>query len=205
MFTGLISELGTVESVDLGEQGARLTIAAPASASELEPGDSVAVNGVCLTATSVNAGSFDLEISRQTLRSSSLGGLGEGADVNIELPLRPTDRLGGHVVQGHVDGVGTVVDVRDDGFSKVVRIEPDAELLAFIVSRGSIAVDGVSLTVSEVDERAFEVALIPETLARTTLGGVDRSAQVNLETDVLAKYAGKRAVAGSDGERGRDA
>lgn len=205
MFTGLISELGKVEAVDLGERGARLTIAAPASASEIEPGDSVAANGVCLTATAVNAGSFDLEISRQTLRSSSLGALVEGTDVNIELPLRPIDRFGGHVVQGHVEGVGTVVDVRDDGFSKVVRIEPDAELLTCIVSRGSIAVDGVSLTVSEVDDRAFEVALIPETLARTTLGGVATGAQVNLETDVLAKYVAKRAFAGSDGERERDA
>lgn len=198
MFTGLISELGTVESLDAGEDGARLRVAAPATASELRPGDSVAVNGVCLTATSVDSGSFELEVSRQTLRSSSLENVGEGDTVNLELPLRASDRLGGHIVLGHVDGVGAVLEIRDDGFSKAVRIKPDPELLPYIVLRGSIAIDGVSLTVSAVDGEVFEVALIPETLARTTLGNVGEGANVNLEADVLAKYVAKQAVAGAD-------
>jgi riboflavin synthase len=127
----------------------------------------------------------------ETLRRSSLGPLGPGDRVNLELPLRASDRLGGHVVQGHVDGTGTIESIRDDGFSRVVRVEASPELLRYVVEKGSIAVDGVSLTVAEVDEGAFAVALIPETLERTTFGAAAPGRTVNLEVDVLAKYVEK--------------
>ena len=127
----------------------------------------------------------------ETLRRSSLGPLREGGEVNLELPLRAGDRLGGHVVQGHVDGTGSVAAVREEGFSRVVRIAAAPELLRYVVEKGSIAVDGVSLTVSAVDDEAFEVSLIPETLERTTLGQAEPGRTVNLEVDVLAKYVEK--------------
>jgi riboflavin synthase len=162
-----------------------------ALAAELGRGDSVAVNGVCLTAVEVGEGSFRADVMAETLRRSSLGPLAEGDEVNLELPLRAGDRLGGHVVQGHVDGLGEVEDVRDDGFARVVRVGAPPELLRYVVEKGSIAVDGVSLTVAGVDERGFSVALVPETLERTTLGGAAAGRRVNLEVDVLAKYVEK--------------
>jgi riboflavin synthase len=160
-------------------------------ATELSPGDSIAVNGICLTAVEPNGGSFAADVMPETLRRTSLAPLGEGDEVNIELPLRAGDRLGGHFVQGHVDGTGTVESVREDGLSRVVRVSASAELLRYVVDKGSIAVDGVSLTVSKVDDEAFEVSLIPETLERTTLGAATPGRPVNLEVDVLAKYVEK--------------
>src|SRR4051794_39445779 len=169
MFTGLVQDLGTVAAVDTGADGARLTFETPL-AREVAEGDSVAVNGVCLTATGICGDRFGADVMRETLRRSSLGDVQAGGRVNLELPLRPTDRLGGHVVQGHVDGVGAVGGVRDDGFARVVTIEAPPELLRYVVEKGSITVDGVSLTVARVDEESFDVSLIPETLERTTLG-----------------------------------
>jgi riboflavin synthase len=157
-------------------------------AGEVVPGDSVSVNGVCLTATVVGPQGFSAEVMNETLARTSLGVLEPGADVNLELPLRATDRLGGHVVQGHVDGLGTIVSARDDGFARRVEIEPPAELLRYVVEKGSVAVDGVSLTVAELSSESFVVSLIPETLARTNLGRAEPGKQVNLEVDVLAKY-----------------
>jgi riboflavin synthase len=154
-------------------------------------GDSIAVNGVCLTAVDATAEGFAADVMPETLRRSSLGPLGAGDEVNLELPLRATDRLGGHVVQGHVDGTGSVEELREEGFSRVLRIAAEPELLRYVVEKGSIAVDGVSLTVSAVDEDAFEVSLIPETLERTTLGSVEPGRTVNLEVDVFAKYVEK--------------
>ena len=186
MFTGLVAGTGTVRSLRDG----RLEVETPLAA-ELAPGDSIAVNGVCLTAREPTAGGFRADVMPETLRRTSLGPLGEGDLVNLELPLRADDRLGGHVVQGHADGTGTVDSLREEGFSRVVRIAAPADLLRYVVEKGSIAVDGVSLTVSAVDEEAFEVSLIPETLERTTFGSAAPGRTVNLEVDVLAKYLEK--------------
>jgi riboflavin synthase len=160
-------------------------------AGEVRDGDSVAVNGVCLTAGEVGDGSFAAEAMNETLARSSLAELEAGASVNLELPLRAGDRLGGHVVQGHVDGVGRVAAVGEDGFARRVQIEAPDEVMRYVVEKGSIAVDGVSLTVAELDPRSFSVALIPETLERTTLGRARPGQTVNLEVDVLAKYVEK--------------
>jgi riboflavin synthase len=187
MFTGLVQDLGTVAAVEQTEAGARLAIESPL-AGELSPGDSVAVNGVCLTAVEPCGARFGADVMRETLRRSSLGELEAGARVNLELPLRPADRLGGHVVQGHVDGVGAISDVRDDGFARVVTVAAAPEVLRYVVEKGSIAIDGVSLTVTSVDERELAVSLIPETIERTTLGSARPGTPVNLEVDVLAKY-----------------
>jgi riboflavin synthase len=186
MFTGLVMDLGEVQSVEQTGDGVRMRIGTTL-APEINPGDSVAVNGVCLTAVDVLDGAFTADVMNETVQRSSLR---EDRDVvNLELPLRPADRLGGHVVQGHVDGTGRVAGVEEDGFARRVRVEPEDEgLLRYVVEKGSIAIDGVSLTVSALDERGFEVSLIPETLERTTLGRTAPGEQVNLEVDVLAKY-----------------
>jgi riboflavin synthase len=160
-------------------------------AGEIGEGDSVAVNGVCLTATAIADGEFRAEVMHETLRRSSLSEASAGSDVNLELPLRASDRLGGHIVQGHVDGLGVVRAVRDDGFARVVEVGAPPELLRYVVEKGSIAVNGVSLTVVDVGPDWFSVSLIPETLERTTLGNAAPGAPVNLEVDVLAKYVEK--------------
>jgi len=190
VFTGLVADLGTVEAVEATADGVRLAIAT-SLAPEISEGDSVAVNGVCLTATRIAGGTFSADVMHESLRRSSLAEVAVGASVNLELPLRASDRLGGHVVQGHVDGVATVSDVRDDGFARVVTFAAPPELLRYVVEKGSIAVDGVSLTVSAVDDSSFSVSLIPETLERTTLGAAEPGRPVNLEVDVLAKYVEK--------------
>jgi riboflavin synthase len=190
MFTGLVGATGRVEAIDRERSGARLTIAGRPAA-ELAEGDSIAVNGVCLTAREVAADRFAADVMLETLRRSSLGPLAVGDDVNLELPLRAGDRLGGHVVQGHVDGVATVESVVGDGFARVVRASASPELLRYVVEKGSVALDGVSLTVSAVDDEALEVALIPETAERTTLGSLAVGRRLNVEVDVLAKYVEK--------------
>ena len=192
MFTGLVAGTGTVESLERDGDGVRLRVRSEL-AGELGPGDSVAVNGVCLTAVAPDPDGFSADVMEETLRRSSLGPLATGDAVNLELPLRAGDRLGGHIVQGHVDGTGEVDSVREEGLSRVVRIAAPAELLRYVVEKGSIAVEGVSLTVSALDDEAFEVSLIPETLERTTLGGAGPGTPVNLEVDVLAKYVEKLA------------
>ena len=171
MFTGLIADRGSVRAVERDEHGARVRIDT-ALAPELSEGDSIAVNGVCLTATRVADGGFVAEVMGETLRRSSLGELREGSPVNLELPLRASNRLGGHVVQGHVDGVGTIAGVREDGFSRVLDVAVEPALARYLVEKGSVALDGVSLTVSALSQRGFSVSLIPETLQRTGLGEV---------------------------------
>lgn len=188
MFTGLISEVGTVTSFERDREGAKVTIEAPATSGELEPGGSVAVSGVCLTATRVAEDCFDAEISEQTLRSTRLGELTAGDAVNLELPLRPNDRLGGHIVQGHIDGTATVTQIAEQGFSRVTEIAIDPALTRFVVDCGSVAIDGVSLTVAAAKKDAFTVALIPETIERTTLGELKEGDHVNFEADIVAKY-----------------
>jgi riboflavin synthase len=187
MFTGLIADRGSVSALELDGGGARVRIVTRL-AGELGEGDSIAVNGVCLTATEVRDEAFTAEVMAETLRRSSLGALRAGAPVNLELALRPSDRLGGHVVQGHVDGTGTVVDVRPEGISRVLEIEVEPSLRRYLVEKGSVALDGVSLTVSALSERGFAVSLIPETLQRTGLGEAGVGSELNVEVDVLAKH-----------------
>jgi riboflavin synthase len=187
MFTGLIADLGDVTALNEDGEGATLEIATRL-AGELGEGDSIAVNGVCLTASEVRSGSFVAQAMRETLERSALGALQVGARVNLELPLGAADRLGGHVVQGHVDGTGMVGEIREQGFARVLRIESEPGLGRYWVEKGSIAVNGVSLTVSALCDDGFEVALIPETLQRTNLGGMAVGDRVNLEVDVLAKH-----------------
>ena len=190
MFTGLVLGVGRIASVDRSESGARIAVETPLVA-ELQTGDSIAVNGVCLSATSLENGSFLADAMNETLSRTSLGDISPGAEVNLELPLRASDRLGGHVVQGHVDGVGRIASVTEDGFARRVQVDAPADVLRYVIEKGSIAVDGVSLTVTGVDSRSFTVSLIPETLHRTNLGHAGPGDRVNLEVDVLAKYVEK--------------
>jgi riboflavin synthase len=187
MFTGIVKELGEVAAVESSPDGARLRIRAELAA-ELGEGDSVAVDGACLTATSVTGDAFDADVMHQTLELTTLGGLEPGSQVNLELPLRASDRLGGHVVQGHVDGTGTVAEISEDGFAKRLRIELPEELLPFVVEHGSIAIQGISLTIAALTGDAVEVSLIPETLERTTLAAAEPGDRLNVECDVLARY-----------------
>jgi riboflavin synthase len=187
MFTGLIADLGTVTALERDDAGARVKIATGLT-SQLGEGDSIAVNGVCLTATEIGGGGFQAEAMIETLERSSLGGLGVGSRVNLELPLRVQDRLGGHVVQGHVDATGSVTAVRDRGFARVLEIELEPRLMRYLVEKGSVTVDGVSLTISALGEQGFSVSLIPETQERTNLGAITEGAIVNIEVDVLAKH-----------------
>jgi riboflavin synthase len=186
MFTGLIGGLGSVAAVERNGAGATLEIRTTL-ASELGQGDSIAVNGVCLTATDIDDQGFRAEAMTETLRRSTLEELTAGSTVNLELPLRAGERLGGHIVQGHVDGTGTVRAIREEGFARVLEIETDPSLERYLVEKGSVALDGVSLTVSALLEHGFAVSLIPETLKRTNLGGIGEGAQLNIEVDILAK------------------
>ena len=187
MFTGLIEDLGELAELESNELGARLTIRS-ALAGQLSEGDSVAVNGVCLTATEIDAESFSADAMNETLSRSSLGDAEPGSALNLELPVRANGHLGGHIVQGHVDGVGSIAATREDGIALVVTVAAAPKLLRYVAEKGSIAVDGVSLTVSRVDDQGFDVWLIPETTQRTNLGGAALGRTVNLEVDILAKY-----------------
>lgn len=199
MFTGLVEDLGHVDAVQHTDGGVRLTVRT-ALANGLTHGDSIAVNGVCLTAVTLGSRrsrepSFTADVMHETLRRSSLADLQPGGAVNLELAMRADARLGGHIVQGHVDGLGRVAAVTPDGFARIVTVEVDAgdgeSLLRYVVEKGSIAVDGISLTVARVDRASFDVSLIPETLQRTTLGTAVAGTPVNLEVDTMAKYAEK--------------
>jgi riboflavin synthase len=187
MFTGLIQDVGRIESIEAGADGARLRIATPLGP-EIAEGDSVAVDGICLTATDVSAGGFASEAMNQTLEVTALDALEVGSRVNLELAMRASDRLGGHIVQGHVDGVGEVSSVEDDGFARRLRVILGAELLRYVVEKGSITLSGVSLTVAALGEEWVEVSLIPETLERTSLGEATPGRKINVECDVVAKY-----------------
>jgi riboflavin synthase len=193
MFTGLVEDLGTVVAVDRTGDGAVLTVESRL-AEQVREGDSVAVNGVCLTATGICGRRFGFDVMHESLRRTSLAEVDSGAKVNLELALRADARLGGHIMQGHVDGVGVIAGVAEDGFSRIVTVEVGGganSLLRYVVEKGSIAVDGVSLTVSRVDETSFDVSLIPETLERTNLGATTVGRTINLEVDVVAKYVEK--------------
>jgi len=188
VFTGLIAEVGRVESVDRNESGARLRIASDLGA-ELAAGDSVAVAGACLTAVDPGPDGFSADVMNQTLELTALGDLAPGSPVNLEPPVRASDRLGGHIVQGHVDATGTVAGIADDGIARRVRVELPEGLERYVVERGSIALNGVSLTVAGIEGRIVEVSLIPETLQRTTFGTIEAADAVNVEVDVIARHA----------------
>lgn len=187
MFTGLIEDLGELSVLESNELGARLTIRSVLAA-QLSEGDSIAVNGVCLTATGIGVGSFSADAMNETLSRSSLGKAEPGSSLNLELPVRANGHLGGHIVQGHIDGVGTIAATREDGIALVVTVSAGSELLRYVAEKGSIAVDGVSLTVARVDDSGFDIWLIPETTQRTNLGTAEPGRTVNLEVDILAKY-----------------
>lgn len=190
MFTGIVEELGQVERLTAGEDAARLTVRARKVLQDCVPGASLAVNGVCLTVTDLDGASFTADVMPETLRRSSLGALRSGSKVNLERPVSVDGRLGGHIVQGHVDGTGRLVS-REPGASwDVVTVELPDVLAPYVVAKGSITVEGVSLTVMALDDRqgCFSVSLIPATLAMTTLGAAQPGDKVNLEVDVLAKY-----------------
>jgi riboflavin synthase len=199
----LIADIGRVARVDADADGSALTIAT-ALADEIGEGDSVAVDGVCLTATEIADGSFRAQAMSETLRRSTLGGLQGGDAVNLELPLAANGRLGGHVVQGHVDATAAVLSVREDGFSRVLRVGVPDDLSRYLVQKGSIALDGVSLTVSALDDGWLEVSLIPETLQRTTLGDAQEGTKLNVEVDVLAKHVERLLAVQAGGAREGD-
>ena len=187
MFTGLIQDVGSVEAVETGSDGARLRIVTDLGA-EISPGDSIAVDGACLTATGADAQGFDAEAINQTLEVTSLKGLEAGSRVNLELAMKASDRLGGHILQGHVDAVGEVVSIEEDGFARRLRVALEPELLRYAVEQGSIGLNGISLTVAALGEGWVEASLIPETLERTNLGDAAPGDKLNVECDIVAKY-----------------
>jgi riboflavin synthase len=200
MFTGLIEDIGKIESLKSGEDGARLRIVTRL-ANEIADGDSIAVNGVCLTATAVDADGFETEAMNQTLRVTALGVLGAGSRVNLELAMKASDRLGGHIVQGHADGVGTVASIEDDGFARRLRVDLGPGQIRYVVEKGSITLNGVSLTVADLGDSWAVVSLIPETLERTTLGEAKVGDKLNVECDVVAKYVERLAAPFAGKER----
>ncbi|MBM6985728.1 MAG: riboflavin synthase [Acidaminococcaceae bacterium] len=191
MFTGLVAELGSVERLAEGEDTCRLSVRARKVLGGLKVGDSVAVNGVCLTVTDLRSNGFTADVMPETVRRTTMHGLRPGDRVNLERALRLADGLDGHIVQGHVEGVGTVTKVRPEGNALVYTIAAPAELTPYIVEKGSVTVDGVSLTVIQAGDTEFGVSLIPHTAAQTTLGYKKPGDTVNLETDILARYIGR--------------
>ncbi|SIT88388.1 riboflavin synthase [Microbacterium sp. RU33B] len=203
MFTGIVEEIGAVTAVDESGDGVRLTVRAPKAVTDAAHGDSIAVSGVCLTVVDQGEDWFTADVMRQTLDMSTLSGVAAGRAVNLERATRAHGRLGGHIVQGHIDGTGELLEVRPGAQWRVLRIALPAELAPLVVDKGSIAVDGVSLTVSDVspatgsDGHWFEVSLIPETLAATTLGTRVAGDRVNLETDILARHVQRMLAFGT--------
>jgi riboflavin synthase len=188
VFTGIIEELGVVEGLEDQGDAVRLTVRGAHVTVDARLGDSIAVNGCCLTVAERDGETFTADVMRETLDKTSLGALAPGSRVNLERAVTPTTRLGGHIVQGHVDGTGSVVRRAPSEHWEVVEISLPAELSRYLVAKGSITVDGISLTVVDVHEDSFTVSLIPETLSRTTLGAKEPGERVNLEVDVVAKY-----------------
>ena len=188
MFTGLVEELGQVLEIDAGEAGARIRIGAPGVAAKLSEGDSIAVNGACLTATEVSDQGFAADVMNQTLNLTALGSLETDARVNLELAMPADGRFGGHIVAGHIDGVGQVISLADDGIARRLTVGFPEELLPLVVERGSVALSGVSLTVASVRGERVEVSLIPETLERTNLGLLTEGDSLNLECDLVARH-----------------
>jgi riboflavin synthase len=201
MFTGIVEELGTVAALEDQGDALRLTIAATTVLEDVKHGDSIAVNGCCLTVTDTDGATWTADVMQETLDKTSLRGVAPGDVVNLERAVTPQTRLGGHIVQGHVDGVGRIVARTPSEHWEVVEISLPAELARYVVDKGSMAVDGVSLTVVEAGDASFTVSLIPETLARTTLGRKISGDLVNLETDIIAKHVERLLGSRTEGER----
>lgn len=191
MFTGIVEELGTVRALVRGPASARLTVAAHKTLEGTRVGDSIAVNGACLTVTGLERGAFTADVMAETLARTNLGELRPGDRVNLERALRLGDRLGGHLVTGHVDGVGVLADRRRQDIAELITIQAPPEVLRYLVPKGAIAVDGISLTVVDYDTGSFRVAIVPHTARHTTLGFKERGARVNLEVDMIGKYVAK--------------
>ncbi|MGN1003129.1 MAG: riboflavin synthase [Oscillospiraceae bacterium] len=191
MFTGIVEELGTIRAVRRGPNSSVLSIGAVQILSDLKIGDSVAVNGVCLTATSRDAGGFTADVMHETLDRSSLGSLRVGSHVNLERAMAADGRFGGHIVSGHIDGTGLIAALRTDDNAVWYTVDAEPRLLRYIVEKGSITIDGISLTVATVSERQFSISAIPHTVAVTTLGEKRVGDRVNLETDIIGKYVEK--------------
>ncbi|MGH1562922.1 riboflavin synthase [Mumia sp. DW29H23] len=200
MFTGIVEELGSIAGIEEQDDAIRLTVRGPLVVSDAGHGDSIAVNGCCLTVTDHDAETFTVDVMKESLDKTSLGALAVGDPVNLERAMRADGRFGGHVVQGHVDGTGTISARTPSEHWEVVSVAYPSELGRYLVAKGSITVDGTSLTVVDVDDETFTVSLIPTTLAATTLGTKQPGDPVNLEVDVLAKYVEKMLASGG-GER----
>ena len=188
MFTGIIEELGTIGSLEKRSDGARIKVSASIVTEDANEGDSIAVNGVCLTALDITSDSFVADVSQETLDRSTIGGLSEGSAVNLERAVTPTTRLGGHIVQGHVDATGEFVHAAQEGDFWTVRISYPKEIGQYLVYKGSVSVEGISLTVAKLTDDYFEIAVIPKTWELTNLSSLRTGDRVNLEADVIAKY-----------------
>lgn len=201
MFTGIVEELGTVGALERRGNGARLRIDCSTVLSDVFEGASIAVNGVCLTAVDLKPGSFHADIAPETMARTNLGSLSTGRPVNLERPMKPTGRLGGHIVQGHVDGTGEFLGLEPLGDGNWwLRIRIPDDLDRYLVWKGSVAIDGISLTIASIEDRVIGLTIIPHTYERTTLGGYRPGDRVNLETDILAKYVEKLLGANRSGE-----
>jgi riboflavin synthase len=197
MFTGIVEDVGAIVSLSPLRAGTAIAVATNLPLETIAPGDSVAVSGVCLTVTSKGSGTFSADVSKETLSKTTLGGARPGTKVNIERSLTLSGRLGGHIVYGHVDGTGTIREIRPLGEARVFHIHADPSIMKFMVYKGAVTVDGVSLTVGDVLRDGFELTLIPTTLERTTLGGSRPGTRVNIETDIVGKYVLKRLEGGA--------
>ena len=197
MFTGLIEDLGTLREIRTGADQARLTVATGLPMKELTLGESIAVNGVCLTVTSFGDGAFSADVSPETMGCTTLGHLARGARVNLERALRLSDRLGGHLVTGHIDGQGRIIERRKDGNAWRFKFQTDAAVSSFLVAKGSVTIDGISLTVNDVSDDIFSLAIIPLTLSKTTLQDRNIGDDVNVETDLIGKYVARFLQDGS--------
>jgi riboflavin synthase len=206
MFTGIVEELGTVAAINIDASGGRLSLEAPRVAEGLHVDESVATNGVCLTAVAVNGTKFEVDLAPETLSRTNLGALKPGDRVSLERSVTLQTRLGGHLVQGHVDGTAKVTDVRPEGIQRTIRFEAGPEIMRYIVPKGFVALDGASLTVVDCDARSFSIALIPHSAELTTLGFKNAGDAVNVEVDMIAKYVERfveqRTVAGLEGSIG---
>jgi riboflavin synthase len=198
MFTGIIQDLGRIAAIETLEEGQRLTLASPLAADDLEMGESISVSGACMTVVAWTDDTFSVDVSAESLRRTTLGGLEVGSPVNLERSMKLSDRIGGHLVSGHVDGTGTVAAIRPEGESSVYTFEMAPELLARTIEKGSIAIDGISLTCFNCSDAGLDVALIPHTMKITTLGSKKPGDPVNIESDLLGKYVERLLAAHID-------
>ncbi len=203
MFTGIIEEVGTIKSISRGRVSSRLTISGNVIFDDLKIGDSVSVSGVCLTAAEISGGTFTADVMHETLDRSLLGTLNAGSAVNLERAVKIGGRLGGHIVSGHIDGTGTIKDITKDDNAVLFSVAADKKLLRYIAEKGSVAIDGISLTVTSVTDAAFSVSVIPHTAENTTLVSKKPGGTVNIETDCIAKYVEKLLAPADNGENSK--